>query len=169
MLWKSKLWPAPPATPLKSMRFTYFAANYPVNMKQYLSTKYNENAWHFGLLILRLAFGGFMIYFGYNKLIHFASPQNGVKGMSIIFGSPIDGILLVFAEFFCAILLVIGMFTRFALIPLIIAMSVAFFKVNKGVIFNDSGAHPALMFLCVYLALLFTGPGKYSVDRVIAK
>ena len=89
--------------------------------------------------------------------------------MNVIFGSPIDGILVVFAEFFCAILLVMGMFTRFALVPLIITMSVAFFKVNKGVVFGDGGAHPALMFLCVYLALLFTGPGKYSVDRVIAK
>lgn len=135
-------------------------------MKQYLSTKYNETSWSFGLLILRLAFGGLMIHVGYDKLTHFAERA---KGMNMIFGSPVDGILLVFAEFFCAVLLVLGLFTRFALIPLIIAMSVAFFKAHHGILFGEGNGQSAFMYLSVYAALLFTGPGKYSVDRMIAK
>lgn len=137
-------------------------------MKKYLSTKYNETAWNFGLLIARLSFGGLMLHFGLNKLSNFAT----YKGMNVIFGSPVDLILVIFAELFCAAFVVLGLFTRFALIPLIITMGVAFFKAHDMVVYsndcNKSGI-VALMFMLAFLALLFTGPGKYSADRAISK
>lgn len=138
-------------------------------MKKYLSTRIPEGAGGFGLLILRLFAGCLMLKFGYDKLTHF---NDMAKPMNVILGSPIDGILVVFAEFFCSALLIMGLFTRFAVIPLIITMAVAFFKAHNGVIFtmdcNKSGMIP-FMFLGMYLTLLFTGPGKFSVDRLIAK
>ena len=57
--------------------------------------------------------------------------------------------------------------TRLAAIPLIIAMSVAVFFSHHGRIFGD-GEHAAL-YLAGYMALLFTGPGKISMDRLIGK
>lgn len=135
-------------------------------MKKYLSTRYNETSWHFALFLLRLAAGGLMlVYFGYQKLTHFSE----IKGMNAVFGSPVDAVLVVFAEFFCAALLVMGLFARFALVPLIITMCVAFFKQHNGVIYNDFKIDTAFMFLLMYLVLLLTGPGKYSIDRMIAK
>jgi putative oxidoreductase len=132
-------------------------------MKRFLSTKYSENSWHFGLLILRLAFGGLMIVnYGYDMLIHFSRHKN----TSQLFGPPTDAVLMVFAELFCAILVVMGLFTRFALIPLIITMWVAFYKVHRLDAFDGQ---ISLLFFCAYLCLLFTGPGKYSVDKMIAK
>ncbi|MBL7726740.1 MAG: DoxX family protein [Dinghuibacter sp.] len=134
-------------------------------MKQYLSTKYSEGSWNFGLLILRLAAGGLMMIHGFDKLTHFAN----IKGMNQVFGSPTDAALVVFAEFFCAALLVLGLFTRFAAIPLIVTMAVAFFKAHGGKLTGEGNGEMALIYLCCYVAILFTGPGKYSADRAIAK
>jgi putative oxidoreductase len=135
------------------------------SMKKLLSTKYSETSWNLGLLIMRLASGGLMMYHGFQKMTDFSS----VRGMNQLFGSPTDGVLVVFAELFCAALLVMGLFTRFALIPLIITMGVAFFKAHNGVIFGEHGGEMALLYMCAYIALLLTGPGKYSIDKMIAK
>lgn len=134
-------------------------------MKKYLSTKYNENAYGIGLLVIRVGVGLLMLKHGFDKINNFAQ----VKGMNQLFGSPTDAILVIFAELFCSIFLVLGLFTRFAAIPLIITMAVAFFKAHNGVIFGEHGGETALLYLLAYTCLLFTGPGKFSVDKMIAK
>lgn len=107
-----------------------------------------------------------MIPHGYDKLLKFAVYVKDFKD-PIGIGSTASFSLLVFAEFFCAILLLVGLMSRLATIPLIIAMSVAVFMAHKGLIFSE-GEHAAL-FLGAYIALLFAGPGKFSIDRVIGK
>lgn len=82
-------------------------------------------------------------------------------------GGPASMSLTIFAEFFCAIFILAGLMTRLACIPLIVAMSVAVFYSHHGQLFGD-GEHAAL-YLAGYSALLFTGPGKISVDRLIGK
>jgi putative oxidoreductase len=134
-------------------------------MKKYLSTRYNEGSSDLGLLILRLAAAGLMIHHGFEKLTHFSD----VKDMNQLLGAPIDGILLVFAEFFCSAFLILGLFTRFACIPLIIAMAVAFFKAHGGALSGQNSGESAFLYLCCFVALLLTGPGKYSIDKMIAK
>lgn len=134
-------------------------------MKKYLSTRYSDGSWSFGLLILRLASGGLMLIHGYDKLSHYAT----YKGMNTLFGTPIDIILVIFAEFFCAALLVMGLFTRFAAIPLIITMGVAFFKAHEGKVTGQNSGEMALLYLCCFATLLFTGPGKFSADAAISK
>jgi putative oxidoreductase len=75
--------------------------------------------------------------------------------------------LTVFAELFCTLFLVIGLFTRAALIPLIILMLVIVFDIHGDEPFADR--EHGLMYLLLYIALLFTGPGNYSLDRLIQK
>ena len=138
-------------------------------MKKLLSTKYNENIWSLGLLLLRVTFGLIMMKHGLDKLTDY----NNVKGMNQLFGSPTDALLVIFAEFFCAVFIVLGLFTRFAAIPLIITMAVAFFKVHNHIIFCNKCAsgsgEVALLYLVAFTVLLLTGPGKFSVDKMIAK
>ena len=74
---------------------------------------------------------------------------------------------VIFAEFFCGVFILLGLFTRLACIPLIISMSVALFYAHKGDFFGDG--EKATLFLLGYLALLFTGPGKVSMDKLIGK
>jgi len=73
--------------------------------------------------------------------------------------------LAVFAEFFAAGLIILGLFTRFSSISLIITMFVA------GVIYHADdpfgGKEKALMYLVSYILLFITGPGKYSLQSVL--
>jgi putative oxidoreductase len=135
-------------------------------MKKLFSTKYSPNAVTFSLLLLRLSLGGLMIPHGYKKLMRFAAKSSGFDDPFGI-GGPASMSLVIFAEFFCAIFIVLGLMTRLATIPLIIAMSVALFIAHKGQLFGD-GEHAAL-YLSGYIVLLFTGPGKISLDRLIGK
>jgi putative oxidoreductase len=103
---------------------------------------------------------------GYDKLVHFADQHKTF--MSFLgLGSTISYALVVFAEFFCALFIVLGLFTRLSCIPLIIAMGVALFKAHNGDILGE-GEHAAL-FLGAYLVLLMVGPGKISVDGMTGR
>jgi putative oxidoreductase len=136
-------------------------------MKRLFSTRVSENALAFALLVLRLGVGlAMMVNHGFDKLTHFsriaprfADPFN--------IGSTTSLAMVVFAEFFCAAFIIIGLFTRLASIPLVIAMSVALFSAHKGDFFGKGEA--AGLFLTCFIVLLFTGPGKVSLDRLIAK
>jgi putative oxidoreductase len=135
-------------------------------MKKIFSSKYSDRSVTFSLLLLRLSLGGLMIRHGFGKLQHFAAKSPGFTDPFHI-GGPASMSLTIFAEFFCAIFILLGLMTRLACISLIIAMSVAVFISHKGQVFGD-GEHAAL-YLAGYVALLFAGPGKISLDRLIGK
>ncbi len=135
-------------------------------MKKLFSTKYSDRSVSFALLLLRLSLGGLMIPHGYDKLMSFAAKSSGFSDPFHI-GGPASMSLTIFAEFFCAVFIVLGLMTRLACIPLIATMSVALFYAHHGQIFGD-GEHAAL-YLMGYTALLFTGPGKISMDKLIGK
>jgi putative oxidoreductase len=63
--------------------------------------------------------------------------------------------------------LVLGLFTRYASIPSIIAMLVAVFVAHADDPFKE--AEHAFLYLIAYIVILFTGPGKYSLDALISK
>ena len=71
------------------------------------------------------------------------------------------------AEFFGGIFLALGLFTRFASIPLIITMAVAAFGAHHGQI-SGEGEH-AFLFLLIFAAFFFIGSGKWSVDYLIKR
>ncbi|MEO7924255.1 MAG: DoxX family protein [Chitinophagaceae bacterium] len=135
-------------------------------MKRLFSTKYSDRSISFSLLLLRLALGGLMIPHGYKKLMNFATKSASFTDPFHI-GGPASMSLTIFAEFFCAIFIVLGLMTRLACIPLIVAMSVAVFISHQGEVFGDG--EQAALYLAGFVALLFTGPGKISVDRLIGK
>jgi len=82
-------------------------------------------------------------------------------------GSSISLALTIFAEFFCALALTLGLASRLALIPLIITMAMAAFAIHGADPFGKKEL--ALVYLCAYIGLFFTGPGRYSLDTTIAK
>ena len=136
-------------------------------MRSLLSTRYSAGAFNTGLLLFRVAIGLLMVKHGYDKMVHFneyASHFMSFLGM----GAKVSLALTIFAEFFCSILLILGLFTRFACIPLIIVMSVALFMVHNGNPYDDHGQMAAL-FLISYILILIIGPGKASVDGMIGK
>jgi putative oxidoreductase len=135
-------------------------------MKRILSTKYSAGAFNFAMLVLRLGLGVLMMSHGYNKLIHF----NSMRGSFMNFlgmGSTLSLTLDIFAELFCSMFLILGLFTRLAVIPILIAMSVALFKAHHGDIFG--AGERATIYLACGIALLFCGPGRISIDGMIGK
>ena len=82
-------------------------------------------------------------------------------------GTTVSLALVVFAEFFCSIFLILGLFTRLAVIPIMIEMAVALFKVHNGDLF-DAGERATIYLVCT-LVILLCGPGKISIDGMIGK
>ena len=120
-----------------------------------------------GLLILRSSFALLMIFpHGWGKLINFSARMNTFPD-PIGFGSPVSLSLTVFSEVFCAFALLIGFKTRWASVPLIITMLVA------GVVIHGNDPwkikEKAFVYLFAYLAIAFTGPGKFSIDNMVFK
>ena len=103
---------------------------------------------------------------GYDKLSHFNDMQS--KFMSFLhMGSTVSLILVIFAEFFCAILLILGLFTRLACVPLIIDLCIAFFIIKNGEFFGKGEVEA--LYIIGFVTILFAGPGRASVDRMIGK
>jgi putative oxidoreductase len=135
-------------------------------MKKLFSTKYSAGAVNAALFLLRISVGVLMMNHGYNKLINFGTMHE--KFMNFLgIGSTMSLALVVFAEFFCSLFLILGLFTRLAAIPLIITMCVALFKAHNSEIFGDG--EKAALYLGCYVVLLLVGPGKASIDNLIGK
>lgn len=98
---------------------------------------------------------------GWDKLINFSTKVKQFPDPLNI-GHQASLGLVVFAEVFCAALLILGIGTRFAASMLAITMAVAFFSVHSG---NISEGELALVFLTLYLTLILTGGGKYALVK----
>jgi putative oxidoreductase len=120
-----------------------------------------------GLLVLRVWVGLIMAFsHGLGKLTNFGQRSaNFADPLGV--GSPFSLSLVVFAEFFCSLALVLGIFARGAVIPLIITMLVAAFVIHGDDPFRKKEL--ALMFLAPFVTVLITGPGKYSLDRLLTR
>jgi putative oxidoreductase len=122
-----------------------------------------------GLLILRLGVGGYMLTHGWGKL---QMLMNGAAfGDPIGLGGRTSLLLATGAEFFCALLVVLGLATRVAAAPVVFTMGVAAFVVHANDPWTMTGTggskEPALLFLFPFLALIFTGPGRFSLDALL--
>lgn len=120
------------------------------------------------LLTLRLIFGFCMAHlYGLSKLkrLFGSEPVEFMNFMGL--GDTTSLALVVFAEFFCSILLFLGLFTRLATIPLIFTMLVAVFYAHWSDPFSDK--EHGLLYLGAYVVLLIMGPGRYSVDAWMNK
>jgi putative oxidoreductase len=80
-------------------------------------------------------------------------------------GSVVSLLLTVFAEFFCAVLVILGLGTRFAALTLAITMAVAAFVIHGEDPFGKKEL--ALLYLGAYVALIVMGGGRIALDAVI--
>tara|TARA_R110002049_G_scaffold304112_2_gene499097 strand:- start:3861 stop:4256 length:396 start_codon:yes stop_codon:yes gene_type:complete len=114
------------------------------------------------LLILRISFAVLMfLNHGWPKVLNFEKAFSKFPDPLGI-SSEISYSLAIFAEVFCPVLLVFGLFTRFASIPLIMTMIVAIFIVHGSDPFAKQEL--GLVYLFAFLVLFISGPGKYSLD-----
>ena len=122
-----------------------------------------------GLLLLRVTFGLYMaLGHGWGKITGGPEQWAGLGGTMEIFGLGFAptfwGFMAAFAEFACALLVVLGLLTRPAALLLVVNMAVAATAHVTGAI--DGGPEMALLYAFVFLSLILIGPGKYSVDEI---
>jgi putative oxidoreductase len=130
-----------------------------------IATPARDRLYDVGLLLLRLVVGGFMMTHGLGKLtmlmgdgpIQFADPFGMGQTTSLA--------LTVFAEVVCSFLIIIGLLTRLAVIPLIIVMAVAFFYIHAADAFGDKELSG--IYFTIYVFLAITGSGRFSIDHLI--
>ena len=120
-----------------------------------------------GLLLLRVVTGLLMLtQHGWGKLMSYGEKAD-VWADPIGLGGPVSLALAIFAELLCSALIVVGLSTRAAAVPLAITMLVA-----AGIVHWDDPFGKkefALLYLVPFLTLILTGAGKYSVDAWMAR
>lgn len=77
-------------------------------------------------------------------------------------GQEVSLVGAIFAEFFCAILIIIGFKTKLAAVPLAFTMFVAALIIHAEDPFGKQEF--PLLYFTGFLALIFLGGGKYSLD-----
>jgi putative oxidoreductase len=82
-------------------------------------------------------------------------------------GPVLSLVLVVFAEFFCSILIALGLGTRLASLPLMFTMFVAAFVAHADDPFRQK--EMAILYFLFYLAFLVLGSRKYSLDYLLTK
>jgi putative oxidoreductase len=119
------------------------------------------------LLIVRIAIASLMLVHGLPKLQMLLSGGAAAFPNILGMGAGLSLLLAVFAEVLCSLLILFGLGTRAAVVPLIITMLVAVFYVHGADPFikQEMGLH----YLLVYLVLLFAGSGKYSADFYLSR
>ena len=115
-----------------------------------------------GLLILRVGASALMLTHGYGKFLKlFSDPTD--FGDPIGLGPIISLILAVLGEFIAPLFIIVGYKTKLAAIPSLITMLVAAFIVHAS---DPIGTKEKALFYAVcFLAIAFTGAGKYSIDK----
>ncbi len=124
-----------------------------------------------GLLILRIGLGIMFLYHGAPKL--FGGPEMWAKigaaagNFGLSFAPAFWGFMAGIAEFGGGLFLLLGLFFTPACVLLIIDLVVAsstHFHAGQGL----GGASHALEDAIVFLSLVFIGPGKFSLDSILA-
>lgn len=119
------------------------------------------------LLLLRLTVGVFMLSHGIGKFSMLFGDEPIMFADPIGVGETPSLALAVFAEVLCSILLIFGIATRIAAIPLFVTMLVAVFIVHQNDGFGKQEL--PLLYLMVYLSFSITGAGKISIDNWLFK
>jgi len=136
-------------------------------MKRTFNTDLPGNYGHLALLIFRVLVACLLLTHGFPKL------QKLLSGDEIQFLDPYglgvttSFVLVVFAEFICSILVILGLATRLATIPIIIAMATAVIFAHANDPFGVK--EKPLLFLVCFAFILIIGAGKYSVDNSLRR
>ncbi|WKV11222.1 DoxX family protein [Marivirga harenae] len=118
------------------------------------------------LLILRLAGGLMMLTHGYPKFMKLLSGDFSFAD-PIGLGEEVSLFATVFAEFICSILVVLGLYTRLASVPVLFTMLIAALVVHSGDPFGKQEL--GLLYAAVFSVTALNGGGNYSLDKIIRK
>jgi putative oxidoreductase len=115
------------------------------------------------ILFFRIGAACLVMTHGIPKLMRILDGNFGF-GDPIGIGPTASLFLVAFAEGICAFFVLLGLWTRMALIPLVINFIVVVFVAHADDPFGDKEL--GLFFLISFITLFLTGAGKFSLDQV---
>jgi putative oxidoreductase len=134
--------------------------------KALFATHTGSDSISIGLLVLRVVALSLFLKHGLEKLTgyarmvhHFPDPIHVGAHAGLAFALLSDGI--------CSVLVFIGLATRPASAVILFNLLVAFFFVHHAAYLTDGHVELVMVYIIVFAALLFTGPGRFSVDRYL--
>ena len=136
-------------------------------MEKTYTTSLNLPSIDVALLILRVGIAALMLTNGIPKLLMLFGSGEIQFADPIGLGMETSLTLSVFAEVICAVLIVLGLGSRLAAIPLIINMAVAYLIFHAQDPFQVKEL--ALVYLLIFATIFITGSGKYALDHYLLK
>lgn len=125
-------------------------------------------------LFIRLFVGIMFMQFGIRQWIHFDAISGnmiGVMGMS----GEATLVLMIMIEIGCSALIMLGLFSRLAVLPPLAAMLVAenfiltkVVDVSPEMLFSLQPGYVPILFIGIFIYMLLAGPGKISLDYLIS-
>ncbi len=122
------------------------------------------------LVLARLSVGLLFLSTGWGK-VHDIPKVTGFFRELHIPAPGLNAVVVAYSELICGSLLVVGLCTRLATVPLIVSMIVAILTAKLADIhgvFDLVGADE-FTYLCMLVVLFVMGPGKVSIDRFISQ
>ena len=136
-------------------------------MKKIFTQSLQQGNTDLALLLARVSIALLMLTHGLPKLANFFSDEPIVFASVFGMSQSISLGLAVFAEVFCSILIILGIGTRFAAVPIAFTMAVAAFYIHSADPFATK--EMAILYLIGFVFIALTGAGKYSLDSLIGK
>ncbi|HOJ08185.1 MAG: DoxX family protein [Ignavibacteriota bacterium] len=135
----------------------------------YLTNNYGEGN-DYGLLILRIV-SGLVIFYGHGiEKIQMLFSGNEIQFLDPIgIGGTTSFFMAFFAEAICAILIIVGLFTRWSALVLstnfLVILFYHIYVANDGFQVLES----RFLYMLVYVVIMLLGPGRISIDYLIFK
>ncbi len=120
-----------------------------------------------GLLLFRLLAGFALLrVHGWEKIAHY---QDELRSIPDPFGlgATANLSIAIFSDVFCAVLVMLGIFTRLASLAILGTTLVGLFFVHFHDTWHDKDV--PLVYSIMFGVILMLGPGKYSLDGVLSK
>jgi len=136
-----------------------------------METRLYDRWFDVGMLMLRLGFGlGFLFYHGWEKITggpeRWARVGSAVSHTGIDFGHTYFGFVAALAESVGGICVAAGFLFRPAALLIAITM---FMATTQHIVTGQGTPGHAFKNLWVAVGIAFVGPGRYSVDHLIAR
>lgn len=115
------------------------------------------------VLFMRIFVGAMMLTHGIGKLQNYNAIVNSFPDPFGI-GSAVSFTLITLAEVGCSVLIIMGLLTRLATLPLIFGMFVATFLAFPDKTFAEGEL--SFVYMGIYVMLFISGGGRYALDAL---